>query len=49
MSVWMFGRRAFYVGRSHTVRSGGRHGSEDVGMSSEKTGANPVHRKPKVY
>jgi hypothetical protein len=35
------------VGRSHTVRSGGRGGSENAGISSEKTGENPVRRKPK--
>ena len=30
------------------VRGGGAQGSENVGMSSKKTGENPVHRKPKV-
>ena len=43
------GRRAFCAGRSYTVRSGGLHRSEDVGMSSENMGENPIHRKPKVY
>ncbi len=33
--------------RSHTVRSGGPGGSENAGISSEKTGENPVRRKPK--
>ena len=37
-----------YAGRSHSVSSGGLHTSEDAGISSAKTGANPVHRKPKV-
>ncbi len=35
------------VGRSRTVRTGGRGGSEDAGISSAKTGENPVRRKPK--
>ena len=34
--------------RSRTVRSGGAQGSENAGISSEKTGENPVRRKPKV-
>jgi hypothetical protein len=29
------------------VRTGGRSGSEDAGISSAKTGENPVRRKPK--
>ena len=41
------GERAV-VGRSRTVRSGGRSGSEYAGMSSEKSGENPLRRKPKV-
>jgi hypothetical protein len=36
------------VGRSRSVSSGGLHTSTDAGISSAKTGANPVHRKPKV-
>ncbi len=36
------------MGRSDTVRSRGLLGSENVGMSSEKTSENLVHRKPKV-
>ena len=31
----MSGRGASYAGRSHTVRSGGLHTSENAGMSSE--------------
>ena len=31
----MYGRGAFYVGRSCAVRHGGLHRSENVGMSSE--------------
>ena len=34
--------------RSRTVRSGGADTSENAGISSEKTGENPVRRKPKV-
>ena len=34
--------------RSRTVRSGGACGSENVGMSNDKAGENPVRRKPKV-
>ena len=31
-----------------TVRYAGAHRSENVGISSKKTGENPVHRKSKV-
>ena len=31
-----------------SVSTCGLHTSEDAGISSEKTGENPVHRKPKV-
>ena len=41
------GRGAFLAGRSNTVRSCGLLGSENAGMSSEKEGENPSHRKPK--
>jgi hypothetical protein len=42
------GRGAFPLLRSQTVRSGGALGSENAGMSNEKRGENPLHRKPKV-
>ena len=42
------GRGAFPTGRSRIVKCGGLLGSENVGMSSEKEGENPSHRKPKV-
>jgi hypothetical protein len=35
-------------GRSRIARCGGRNGSDYAGMSSDKTGEKPVHRKPKV-
>ncbi len=35
------------VGRSRSGSDGGRGGSENAGISSEKTGENPVRRKPK--
>ena len=34
--------------RSRTVRSGGGRTSDHAGTSNEKTGENPVRRKPKV-
>ena len=34
--------------RSCTVRSSGAWGSENAGMINDKTGENPVRRKPKV-
>ena len=34
--------------RSQIERTGGALRSETAGMSSEKTGENPVRRKPKV-
>jgi len=42
------GRGAFLSDRSSTVRSCGLVRSENAGMSSEKEGENPSHRKPKV-
>ena len=33
---------------AHAVRRSGGHRRENVGISSKKTGENPVHRKPKV-
>ncbi|EFF65279.1 hypothetical protein HMPREF7545_2016, partial [Selenomonas noxia ATCC 43541] len=41
------GRGAFLSGRRQTGRTAGRVRSENAGMSSETTGENPVHRKPK--
>jgi len=35
------------IGRRQTVRTAGRNRSEYAGMSSDKTGEKPVHRKPK--
>jgi hypothetical protein len=34
------------VGRRYAARRAGRNGSDDAGMSSDKTGEKPVHRKP---
>ena len=42
------GRGAFCSQRSQTGRTGGACRSENVGISSEKDGENPSHRKPKV-
>ena len=42
------GRGAFYARRRFTVRRAGEHRSENAGISSEKDGENPSHRKPKV-
>ena len=42
------GRGALCIRRSRTVRSGGGYTRENAGISSEKTGENPVRRKPKV-
>jgi hypothetical protein len=36
MATEMLGRGASYMGRSHTVRSGGLYRSENAGMSSER-------------
>ena len=43
----MVGERST-LGRSRTVRSGGRSGSDYAGMSSEKTRGKRVRRKSKV-
>ena len=45
--VSQLGRGAFLHGRSLTGRTGGQAGRENAGMSSEKKGENPFHRKPK--
>jgi hypothetical protein len=44
----MSGRGVLCAGRSVSVSRRGLHTSKNAGISSEKTGANPVHRKPKV-
>ena len=44
--IWV-GERSV-VGRSQIGRTDGRGRSENVGMSSENIGENPMHRKPKV-
>ena len=48
LRVSALGRGAFRTRRSLTVRTGGEYGSENAGISSEKDGENPSHRKPKV-
>ena len=45
--IYWVGERSV-VGRSQIERTGGRDRSENVGMSSENSGENPMHRKPKV-
>ena len=42
------GRGAFLVHRSRTVRNGGARGSDNAGISNDKTSENLVRRKPKV-
>lgn len=47
---YVSGRRAFYAQRSRTVRNGGVHRSENVGMSSVyNTREKRVRRKSKVF
>ena len=41
------GKGAFCHGRSFHVSDGGRGGSENVGLSNENIGENPMPRKPK--
>ena len=48
MYLRYMGRGAFLHGRSLTGRTGGQAGRENAGMSIEKVGENPTHRKPKV-
>ena len=47
IDISQLGRGAFLHGRSLTGRTGGQAGRENAGMSSEKKGENPFHRKPK--
>ena len=44
----LWGRGAFWTGRRHTVRSAGLSRSENVGISSDMRGENPLRRKSKV-
>ena len=45
-NIWV-GERSV-LGRSKIERTYGRDRSENVGISSENIGENPMHRKPKV-
>ena len=47
LPVYLVGERSM-VGRRQTVRTAGRSGSENAGMSSEKESENLSRRKPKV-
>ena len=42
------GRGAYHTQRRLTGKTAGAYGRENAGMSSEKDGENPSHRKPKV-
>ena len=44
----MSGRGAFPLHRSRSASDCGAMGSENAGVSSDKTGEKPVRRKPKV-
>ena len=49
LCVWhTLGRGALKQRRRRTGRSAGAVSRENAGMSSEKDGENPSHRKPKV-
>ena len=48
MDKTISGRGAFLLGRRLTGRTAGLIRSENAGVSNEKTGENPVRRKPKV-
>ena len=42
------GRGAFHRRRSRVVRHGGVYGKANVGISNDKAGEKPAHRKTKV-
>ena len=44
----VIGRGAFHTRRREIERTLGLYGSENAGVSNEKTGENPVRRKLKV-
>jgi hypothetical protein len=46
-AIWELVGERSVLERSVTGRTRGLNGSEDAGISSEKTGENPVRRKPK--
>ena len=44
----VIGRGAFQYRRSWAVKPGGGAGKENVGISNDKAGEKPAHRKTKV-
>ena len=46
--LMMSGRGAFYLRRSRIVRYGGADRKANVGISNDKAGEKPAHRKTKV-
>ena len=48
MDTAMYGRGAFQYQRSSLVRGCGEIGKANVGISNDKAGEKPAHRKTKV-
>ena len=48
IAVYCSGRGAFYVRRRCAVRHVGAHRKANVGISNDKRGEKPLHRKTKV-
>ena len=48
LDTYLIGRGAYLGRRSKIERTCGALSSENAGVSSDKTGENPVRRKPKV-
>ena len=48
IAVYCSGRGAFYGRGSRAVRPGGAHRKANVGISNDKGGEKPPHRKTKV-
>ena len=48
LRIFARGRGALYMGRSGTETTRGLCTSDYAGMSNDKEGENPSHRKPKV-
>lgn len=48
IAIYCTGRGAFHAGRIRQVTGGGLHGKANVGISNDKAGGKPAHRKTKV-
>ncbi len=48
IEIYASGRGAFHMGRRYLVMGVGPYGKANVGISNDKAGGKPAHRKTKV-